>query len=126
LYRGLGRHRADRPPLGGKWSALFTKWLGRCSLSDSSRAMCDFEISDSLETERHSSMTATKYPIWIKIPQITVWTIVLQGEPVSKYVLMANASRTMIRPRKNSKKDIAVPLAAPRVTRSLAIEPSAR
>ncbi|OWK21898.1 hypothetical protein AJ88_12800 [Mesorhizobium amorphae CCBAU 01583] len=89
--------------------------------------MCDFGISDSLETERHtSSMTATKYPIWIKIPQITVWTNVVQSEPVSKYVLMANANRTMIRPRKNSKKDIAVPLAAAGVTRSLGIDFSAR
>lgn len=87
--------------------------------------MCDFGVTDSLETERHtSSMTATKYPICIKIPQINVWTNVPQREPVSKYILMANANSTMIRPRKKSKKD--VPLAAADVTRSLAIQASAR
>lgn len=111
MYRRVGCYPADRPPLGGKWSELFPKWRGCCSLSGSSRVMCDFGISDSSETERHtSSRTATKYPICIKIPQIAVWTIVLQSEPVSKYVLMANANRTMMRPRKKSKKDIAVPL----------------
>ena len=89
--------------------------------------MCDFGVTDTLETERHtSSMTATKYPICIKIPQINVWTNVLQREAVSKYVLMANTNSTMIRPRKKSKKDIAVPLAAARVTRSLAVQLSAR
>lgn len=88
--------------------------------------MCDFGVTDFLETERHtSSMTATKYPICIKIPQINVWTNVLQREAVSKYVLIANANSTMIRPRKKSKKDIAVPLAAAGVTRSLAIQASA-
>lgn len=88
--------------------------------------MCDFGVTDFLETERHtSSMTATKYPICIKIPQINVWTNVPQREAVSKYVLMANANSTMIRPRKKSKKDIAVPLAAAGVTRSLAIQASA-
>lgn len=88
--------------------------------------MCDFGVTDFLETERHtSSMTATKYPICIKIPQINVWTNVLQREAVSKYVLMANANSTMIMPRKKSKKDIAVPLAAAGVTRSLAIQASA-
>lgn len=87
----------------------------------------DFGVTDSLETERHtSSMTATKYPSCIKIPQINVWTNVPQREPVSKYILMANANSTMTRPRKKSKKDIAVPLAAADVTRSLAIQASAR
>jgi hypothetical protein len=86
--------------------------------------MCDLGVSDSLETERHtSSMTATKYPICIKIPQINVWTNVTQGEAVSKYILMANANSTMISPRKKSKKEIAFPLAAAGVTRSLAIQP---
>lgn len=46
----------------------------------------------------------------------------LQSEPVSKYILMANTNRTKIRPRKKSKKDIAVPLAAAGATRSLAIQ----
>lgn len=88
--------------------------------------MCYFGVTDSLETERHtSSMTATKYPICIKIPQINVWTNVPQREAVSKYTLMANATSTMIRPRKKSKKDIAVQLAAAGVTRSLAIQASA-
>src|SRR4051794_31862911 len=80
--------------------------------------MCDFGTTDSLETECNTiSMTATKYSICIKIPQITAWTNVLQSEPVSKYVLMAKANRTMRRPRKKSKKDIAVQLAAARITR---------
>lgn len=88
--------------------------------------MRDFGVTDFLETERHTStMTATKYPICIKIPQINVWTNVLQREAVSKYVLMANANSTMIRPRKKGKKDIAVPLAAADVMRSLAIQASA-
>lgn len=89
--------------------------------------MCDFGVAGSLGIERHtSSMTATKYPICIKIPQINVWTNVAQRESVSKYILMANADSTMIRPRKKSKKDIAVPLAAAGVTRFSAIQASAR
>lgn len=88
--------------------------------------MCYFGITDSLVTERRtSSMIATKYPICTKIPQISVWTNVLQREAVSKYVLMANTNSTMISPRKKSKKDI-VPLAAAGVTRFLAIQASAR